>query len=217
MVYPPRPGRRWSAPFRLEDHYWMKNRTAGTRRRGKWDLSARYRLDGLSAQSERELLVHPGPPLVPLSLLVLRHAGTEKLAQRLPYWRQLFARVYFSVNGAWELYRVTRYLHNLGDERAHEVMRDVLHSFMEAERAEAFMRTMADVLKEQGRRQGVAEGEAKGLVKAVLQVLDAQGVPVDDASRQRIQGCMDVATLECWHKRALTATRISEVLDGLAQ
>jgi hypothetical protein len=149
--------------------YRMKDWAIGTRRRGKWDLSARYRLDGLSAQSERELLGHPGPPLVPLSLLVLRHAGTEKLTQRLPYWRELFARVYSSANGPW------------------------------------------------GLAEGEAMGEAKGLVKAVLQVLDARGVRVDDASRYRIQGCMDVATLERWHKRALTATRISEVLDGPTQ
>jgi len=83
------------------------------------------------------------------------------------------------------------------------------------------MKTMAEVLKEQGRQEGEARGEArgeaKGLAKAVLQVLDARGVRMDDASRQRIQGCMDVATLERWHKRALTATRLSEVLDGLAQ
>jgi hypothetical protein len=55
------------------------------------------------------------------------------------------------------------------------------------------------------------------MVKAVFQVLEARGVRVDDASRHRVQGCMDVATLERWHKRALTATRISEVLDGPTQ
>jgi predicted transposase YdaD len=221
LVVYPRHGRRWSAPLRLEEHYRMKSQTGGTRHRGKWDLSARYRVDSLSAQSERLLLVHTGPPLVALSLLVLRHAGTEELARRLPHWRELFARVYSSAYGAYELYRVARYLHHLGDERAYEAMRGVLHSIMKAKRAEAFMRTMAEVLKEQGREQGLAEGEARGeargLAKAVLQVLDARGVRMDDASHQRIQGCMDVATLERWHKRALTATRLSEVLDGLAQ
>ncbi len=83
------------------------------------------------------------------------------------------------------------------------------------------MKTMAEVLQERGHQKGLAEGEAKGLAKglakAVLQVLDARGVRIDDASRQRIQGCLDVATLERWHKRALTTTRLSEVLDGPAQ
>jgi hypothetical protein len=40
---------------------------------------------------------------------------------------------------------------------------------------------------------------------------------VDKASRQRIQSCLDVATLERWLARALNATRISDVLDGSAQ
>ena len=225
LVVYPRHGRRWSAPLRLEEHYRMKDGAAGTRHRGKWDLSARYRVDSLSARSERLLVVHAGPPLVPLSLLVLRHAGTEELARRLPHWRELFARVYSSAYGSSELYRIARYLHHLGDERAYEAMRGVLHSIMQAKRAEAFMKTMAEVLQEQGHQKGLAkglaEGEAKGLAKglakAVLQVLDARGVRIDDASRQRIQGCLDVATLERWHKRALTATRLSEVLDGPAQ
>ncbi len=121
--------------------------------------------------------------------------------------------MYSSAYGAYELYRVARYLHHLGDEQPYEAMRGVLHSIMEAKRAEAFMRTMAEVLKAQGRQ----EGEAKGLVKAVIQVLEVRGVRIDDASRQRIQSCMDVATLERWHKRALTTTRLSEVLDGPAQ
>ncbi|HYH99707.1 hypothetical protein [Hyalangium sp.] len=95
------------------------------------------------------------------------------------------------------------------------------------------MRTMEEVLKERGHRQGwvegkakglaegeakgLAEGEAKGLSKAVLRLLTARGLRVDDASRERIQGCREVATLERWLERALSATQLSEVLDGPAQ
>jgi flagellar biosynthesis/type III secretory pathway protein FliH len=92
---------------------------------------------------------------------------------------------------------------------------------------------MAQVLKDQGREEGLAQGlaeglaeglakgeakgEAKGLAKAVLQVLAARRIRVDKASRQRIQSCLDVATLERWHARALNATHVSDVLDGPAQ
>jgi hypothetical protein len=88
---------------------------------------------------------------------------------------------------------------------------------------------MAEVLKDQGREEGLAKGlakglaegeakgEAKGLAKALLRLLDARGVSVDDSSRQRIQSCLDVAMLERWLERALSATRLSEVLDGPAQ
>ena len=87
------------------------------------------------------------------------------------------------------------------------------------------MRTMAQVLRDQGREEGLAQGlaeglakgEARGLARAVLQLLAARRIRVDKASRQRIQGCLDVATLERWLERAVTATRVSEVLDGPAQ
>ena len=52
-----------------------------------------------------------------------------------------------------------------------------------------------------------------------LKALADNGVSVwlDDLSRQRIQSCLEVATLERWLARALKATRVSEVLDGPAQ
>jgi hypothetical protein len=64
---------------------------------------------------------------------------------------------------------------------------------------------------------GLAKGEAKGLAKALFRLLAAKGVHVDDASRLRIQACMDVATLERWVDRAVNATHLSQVLDGPAQ
>jgi flagellar biosynthesis/type III secretory pathway protein FliH len=100
---------------------------------------------------------------------------------------------------------------------------------MESTRAETFMRTMAEVLRERGHQQGLAEGEArgeakglvkgeaKGLARALLRLLASKGVQVDDTAYQRIQSCMDMTTLERWLDRALSATQISEVLDGPAQ
>jgi hypothetical protein len=66
-------------------------------------------------------------------------------------------------------------------------------------------------------RKGLAEGEAKGLAKALFCLLATKGVHVDDASCQRIQGCMDVATLERWIDSAVQATHLSAVLDDPAQ
>jgi len=228
LVVYPRQGKRWSAPLRLEDHYSVRARDARARHR-QWSLRSEYRVDDLSTQSEQAVRARPGPPLVPLGLLVLSFAGTEQLAQRLPHWSDLFARVHASTNGPQTLYRVVRYLHHLGDERVHGAVERVLHSIMESERAEAIMKTMAEVLRERGHSQGLAkglaegeakglaEGEAKGLAKALLRLLDLRGVRVDDSSRQRIQGCKDVPTLERWLERALSAARLSDVLDSPAQ
>jgi hypothetical protein len=133
----------------------------------------------------------------------------------------LFAQVHASTNGSQAVYRVVRYLHHLGDVRVLEAIERVLHSIMKSERAEAIMKTAAEVLKERGRvegeARGEARGEAKGLARALLRLLSAKGVRVDEASQQRIQDCRDVSTLERWLDRALNATRISEVLDGPAQ
>ena len=229
LVVYPRQGRSWSAPRRLEDHYRVPVRSAGTRRRRRWAIRFEYRVDDLSTQSEQAVRLRPGPPLVPLGLLVLTFAGTEQLALRLPSWSELFARVHAGAHGPQALYRVVRYLHQLGDEAAVGAVKRVLHSIMESERAEALMKTMEEVLKERGHEQGLAKGlakglaegeargEAKGLAKALFRLLAAKGIHVDDASRQRIQGCMDVATLERWLDRAVQASRLSVVLDDPAQ
>ena len=230
LVVYPRQGRSWSAPLRLEDHYNVRLLAPGTQPGRGWTLlRSEYRVDDLSTQSEHALRARPGPPLVPLGLLVLSYAGTEQLAQRLPHWSDLFAQVHAAANGPQAVYRVVRYLHHVGDERVHGAVKRVLHSIMELERVEAVMKTMAEVLRERGRQQGLVEGEARGEAKglakgrasgmagAVLRLLATRGVHVDEPSRQRIEACMDVSTLELWLDRALTATRISDVLDGPAQ
>lgn len=66
---------------------------------------------------------------------------------------------------------------------------------------------------ERGRQQGKAERSAEYLLLA----LAARGLPVDEQARHRIMSCTDVATLDQWFERALTATRLSEVLGELAQ
>jgi hypothetical protein len=84
---------------------------------------------------------------------------------------------------------------------------------------------MAEVFIEQGRQQGLAEAEAKirarevamGWAHGVLRVLAIKGIHVDESSRQRIEACVDIATLENWVDRAVVATCLSEVLDGSAQ
>lgn len=201
------------------------HRFGGVSAAGQKLVSSLQVVDDLSVQSEQSVLARLGPALVPLGLLVLTFAGTEELARRLPHWSKLFAQVHAAAHGPQALYRVVRYLHQFGDEQAHAALRRVLDSFMQPQRAEALMRTMAEILREEGHQQGwlkgliegKAEGEAKGLAKALLRLLASKGVHVDDTSRQRIHACRDAARLERWLERALSATRLSEVLDDPAQ
>lgn len=66
----------------------------------------------------------------------------------------------------------------------------------------------------QGEAKGRAEGEAKGEARALLALLAARGMTVDEVTRQRILDCTDVEQLERWIVRAATASSASEALSG---
>jgi predicted transposase YdaD len=68
--------------------------------------------------------------------------------------------------------------------------------------------------KAEGKAKGKAEGKAEGEATAVLTVLDTRGVPVPDAVRERILACADLAQLETWLRRAVTATTAADVVHG---
>ncbi|HEX8823716.1 MAG TPA: transposase, partial [Archangium sp.] len=184
-----------------------------------------YLLDDLTAERAEALLARPGPPLARLAWLVLRYGRTAELARRLPDWTALFAQVQATPDGSEHLVVVIRYLIWVGDEVTQQAARQVLHSVMDAQRTEALMRSYGEELIEQGRQQGLArgreegreEGLTRGRAEDILRILTARGVDVGEEARQRILTCTDVATLDRWFDRSLTATTLSDVLDGLAQ
>ncbi len=55
------------------------------------------------------------------------------------------------------------------------------------------------------------EFEVLGQARALLSVLQARGLVVDEASRTRIVGCTDSATLDRWIVRAVTAPTVAAV------
>ncbi len=70
---------------------------------------------------------------------------------------------------------------------------------------------------ERGREEGQQQGLTRGRAEDVLRILNARSVQVDEAARQRILTCTDLATLDRWFDRALNATTLSDVLDDLSQ
>ncbi|HVR96833.1 MAG TPA: hypothetical protein VMW27_09475 [Thermoanaerobaculia bacterium] len=69
----------------------------------------------------------------------------------------------------------------------------------------------------QGRAEGRAEGRTEGrteeAARAVLMVLQARGVAVPDAVRERILAQKDPERLEHWLEKAAVASLVAEVLD----
>lgn len=76
--------------------------------------------------------------------------------------------------------------------------------------ATTFPDPFIDGLLDQGRAQGRAEGEAAML----LRMLAARGFTVPDDIRQRIQSCTDLARLEAWGDRAVTANSLDEIFTA---
>lgn len=66
-------------------------------------------------------------------------------------------------------------------------------------------------------RRYVAEGRAKGyaeaVARAVLTVLEARGLAVPDAIRERILIQKDPERLERWLEKAVVASSVDEVFD----
>jgi hypothetical protein len=84
-------------------------------------------------------------------------------------------------------------------------------------RWEAFMTSAVDYeFRSEFMRKLTAEaeerGEARGEGQAVLTVLDARGVQVPPAVREQILACTDLAQLDTWLRRAVTATTADDVM-----
>jgi predicted transposase YdaD len=211
----------WTAPRRVEELFDMPEEEEERERWRALVPRFEYLLDDLTAEREEALRARPGPPLVRLAWLALRYGRTGELAQRLPDWTVLFTQVQAAPDGAEHLGMVVRYLLYIGDSTARRVTGQVLHSVVDAQRAEELMRSWGEELIERGMRrglkQGLAQGRAEGRAEDVLRILTARGVHVADEARQRILSCTDIATLDRWFDRALNARTLSDVLDDLAQ
>ncbi|HZI07129.1 MAG TPA: Rpn family recombination-promoting nuclease/putative transposase [Archangium sp.] len=211
----------WSAPRRVEELFDLPDEAEGHEEWRALVPRFEYLLDDLTAERAEALMARPGPALVRLALLVLRYGRTDELAHRLPEWTALFAQVHATPHGDEELGLVIRYLLQVGDRIVRAQMGRVLHSVMETHRAEDLMRTYGEELIEQGRlkglEQGLEQGRAQGRAEDVLRILAARGLLVSEQARQRILSCTDVALLDRWFDRALTAPSLSEVLRELTQ
>jgi predicted transposase YdaD len=210
----------WTASRRVEELFELPDEEE---QRERWRALVprfEYLLDDLTAEREEALRARPGPPLARLAWLVLRYGRTEELARKLPDWGTLFAQVQAGPEGAEQLVVLIRYLLWTGNKAVHEAAKRVLHSVLDEKRTEELMgsyRSFGEELMEQGLQRGREEGLTRGRAEYILRILTARGVHVDEAARQRILTCRDVATLDRWFDRALNATTLFEVLDDLAQ
>ena len=90
---------------------------------------------------------------------------------------------------------------------SYEYQSDFARKYVAQGRAEGIAQGKAE-----GEAKGKAEGEAKGEAQALLTILTVRGLPVTEAQRQRILSCADLAQLDRYLRRAVSAASTEEVL-----
>jgi hypothetical protein len=66
---------------------------------------------------------------------------------------------------------------------------------------------------DESQRESFDRGRAAEKAAAVLDVLDARGLTITDAERERILGCKDLETLTRWHRRAVTVASTAALFE----
>jgi len=94
-----------------------------------------------------------------------------------------------------------------------EAARAILEAEMRIENYE-FQSDLAKRRFADGRREGEAAGEARGLRKSIAMVLEARGMPVSDEQRERLEACTDLDTLAHWLQRAAKVDQADDVFEG---
>jgi hypothetical protein len=216
------PGKRWS--------WWSYLVSAHTRHRCDAVLVVVTPSARVAAWAAKPVtLGHPGVSLQPI---VIGPAAVPVIrdpeeAARSPELAVLSAMVHGRGEAAGDIARATfAAVRGLDEERA-ALYNDVVLTSLRAAARAIFEDLMAngtyqyksDFAKRyvaQGRTEGKAEGQAEGRAEgralAILAVLNARGVEVSPAVRERVLACTDVARLDAWIARAANAKEAADVL-----
>ena len=95
-----------------------------------------------------------------------------------------------------------------------EVARTALEALMKSgnyEYQSEFARKYVAQGREEGREAGLEKGRQEGELAALMEVLDARGLQVDEASRQRLLACTELSQLKGWLRKAVTVKSVQEL------
>lgn len=67
--------------------------------------------------------------------------------------------------------------------------------------------------RERGREEGRQRGRLEAKAEALLVLLQARGLFLNEATSAKVRECADIEILDAWFRRAATATTIDEVFD----
>jgi predicted transposase YdaD len=192
-------------------------------------VSFSFVLDDLTIRTDDELRARAMQEIGRLALLVMRwvRSGPELMA-RLLEWSDLVRAVWEAPDGRRALGLVIRYMALATEPVTLQDLTTVLVPMLGEGAREVVMTEGQRLINEgraqgeisgraKGRAEGRAEGEvsgrAKGRAEALLALLAARSLSVSPEMRERIMSCTDLATLDKWLVRAVSAQSAAEALS----
>jgi hypothetical protein len=173
----------------------------------------RFILDDISAASDEALRGRAMSALGRLVLWCLRNARTpENLVWGLKGWVDLVREIRRAPNGAAALKMIFRYIFMVNERFGSKELVGLLAQAV-GEEGKAEMASVADQLREEGRRDGEAEGLLRGQRKILLKLLRARFGELPEAAVARVNAA-ELGQLDTWAERVLSAQTLADVIGS---
>ena len=178
-----------------------------------WLPRFEFLLDDLTRAGEDQLLTRQLTPAALVTLLLLKTArGNPQITADLRRWAGHLRAVLDQPGGGEAFTVLLTYIELVSEAHASE-LRDLAAS-LGPDAEEAYV-TTAEMLRAEGEARGKARGEALGMARGkaedILVVFEQRGIAVDDKSRELVESCTDLDTLNGWFRRAFKAEKASDL------
>jgi predicted transposase/invertase (TIGR01784 family) len=196
---------RWASPVQLLDVIDLDPDDGQAVQ--AWLPRFEFLLDDLAGTGEDQLLSRELTPAALVTLLLLKTArGNPQITADLRRWAGQLRAVLDQPGGGEAFIALLTYIELVSEARASE-LRDLAAS-LGPDAEEAYV-TTAEML----RAEGEARGKARGKAEDILVVFEQRGIDVDDKSRELIESCTDLDTLNGWFRHAFKVDKASDLFE----
>ena len=167
-------------------------------------------------------------PKVALTLRLLKYGRDPDVLDRVRTWADLVRQVRHQPDGLHATELVVSYLLGTGGGRIIDAVSAALAPALGRTEARHMTMSLADRLREEGRREGILEGRREGILEGrregilegrreasrslLVDLAQRRFGPLPDAIRHRIDQASE-DTLHRWARRLLDASSLAEVFD----
>jgi hypothetical protein len=223
---------RWSAPTSMIELYDISAPALDAIAQHLPSFS--FVLDDLRVVEDEELKARPMRVLGRIALLLLRHGRDARgLIRRLRSWVWMIRDLREEPGGAEVEQLLLRYIALANEGVKLHDLRRALDREVGSNVEENGMVTLEELMMEQSeeRRAAMADAllkamceaivnatvqlddQARGRAQALLTVIKTRGLEITNEQRIRIDQCFDLATLDRWVARSVTAQTVADIIS----